>query len=637
MKKLLPLIAILLFTLAFSKAQAQCNPDFNYSIQAGYVVNFTAAPSTSAGLSDHWNYGDGSFGNGATSSHTYSLSGTYNVWHYRRILINNNIICYDSAIKTITIAAGDCNLVANLAITQANTSSNTIYVSNTSTPSHSTDSVRYSFGDGTAGSGPSATHSYMQAGTYNVCIRVQQRNNQGQLTNCIKEKCQTVTIAQDSCALQVNFLMRLDSTAGNLRTYKFTNQSVPLSTTDSIRWTFGDGTSSSAVHPVHTYSQAGTYIVCLRVIKRNSAATLGCARDICKTLVITECPLQAAYTKKQDSTNWKKFYFTNTSVAPAANTVVLWTFGDGSSATTWNAVHEYATAGRYRVCLKISLGNTCVREICDSVTVAEPCVANSNYSYQRSASNYKTYSFTPSGLYTNATYTWSFGDGTSSSIPNPTHTYVANGTYIVCLKVNRGANCESTTCKSIQVQNTTVSACDSATVNFTAVALQPALPHKITFTATGSRPIIAQKWVITKYTNNGYVPYIILTTINPTYTFADSGTYRVCLLARMDNNCIREKCQQLIIVRNTNGNDCHVNPYPNPATAHVSTNVYLTQPQQIKVYIFNNQQTQVRYKLLNGTPGQNVITIEMLGLPAGIYTMKVVRGNRQCTAAFMKL
>lgn len=45
-----------------------------------------------------------------------------------------------------------------------------------------------------------------------------------------------------------------------------------------------------------------------------------------------------------------------------------------------------------------------------------------------------------------AKWTWSFGDGSKSTLKNPTHTYKKAGTYKVCLKV---CNAGQTSCKSV--------------------------------------------------------------------------------------------------------------------------------------------------------------------------------------------
>src|SRR5205814_8132109 len=57
-----------------------------------------------------------------------------------------------------------------------------------------------------------------------------------------------------------------------------------------------------------------------------------------------------------------------------------------------------------------------------------------------------------SGGSTGAIYfLWHFGDGldSTSTEPNPTHTYKKDSTYHVCLDVKNGTNCAFTTCRNI--------------------------------------------------------------------------------------------------------------------------------------------------------------------------------------------
>ena len=55
-----------------------------------------------------------------------------------------------------------------------------------------------------------------------------------------------------------------------------------------------------------------------------------------------------------------------------------------------------------------------------------------------------------SGSYT---YFWSFGDGTSSTDPFPTHQYANGGPYLLCLTIDDGAGCTSTSCDSVSVDS----------------------------------------------------------------------------------------------------------------------------------------------------------------------------------------
>ena len=53
-----------------------------------------------------------------------------------------------------------------------------------------------------------------------------------------------------------------------------------------------------------------------------------------------------------------------------------------------------------------------------------------------------------SGIFT---YSWDFGDNTSSTDPYPTHTYSGNGPYVLCLTIADNANCTSVHCDSISI------------------------------------------------------------------------------------------------------------------------------------------------------------------------------------------
>jgi hypothetical protein len=55
-----------------------------------------------------------------------------------------------------------------------------------------------------------------------------------------------------------------------------------------------------------------------------------------------------------------------------------------------------------------------------------------------------------SGTYT---FLWSFGDGTSSTDPFPTHTYANGGPYVLCLTIDDGQGCTSTHCDSVSVDS----------------------------------------------------------------------------------------------------------------------------------------------------------------------------------------
>lgn len=126
---------------------------------------------------------------------------------------------------------------------------------------------------------------------------------------------------------------------------------------------------------------------------------------------------------------------TNTSSSGAWD--YLWDFGDGITSNDENiGSHTYAIAGDYTVSLTVGNGS-CSETIMQTITIesqkpivdfdvdpTEGCVP-------------VTVSFTNTTQYAlEDSYVWNFGDGSTSKIKNPTHTYYQSGTYTVSLTAN---------------------------------------------------------------------------------------------------------------------------------------------------------------------------------------------------------
>jgi cytochrome c len=79
-------------------------------------------------------------------------------------------------------------------------------------------------------------------------------------------------------------------------------------------------------------------------------------------------------------------------------------------------------------------------------------------------------------------YAWTFGDGTTSTAANPAHTYTANGTYTVTLKVTDSTNLSSTANVIINVGNTAPTIRVDLPANGQVFAFGDTVPFKITVT-----------------------------------------------------------------------------------------------------------------------------------------------------------
>jgi PKD repeat protein len=631
---------------------APCNmvPDFTWTVTAANPLSIefhNTSTNTLATDSIRWTFGDGSSSNQINPVHTYAAAGTYTVClRIIRYNAGTTTPCVREICKTVVIPPL-CILVADFSSQPDSGNTLRIKFTNLSVPVTATDSLFWNFGDGTTLNGvqgnpnvANPTHNYANAGNYNVCLIVKKHPNTTSAP-CIKYTCKTVVVFAP-CTLVVNFTSQPD--AGNPLRIKFTNTSTPIAATDSVRWTFGDGTSVSGLqsdpnvaNPTHNYANAGNYTVCLRVKKNSNANTpVNCVREKCATIVVTPpCNFGVHFSWRLDSINVKKVYFTNLTTPPTPNAIAIWNFGDGSTATSWNAVHEYAQPGQYRVCLKVYSGTntTCFRESCDTVTVpvpVPPCIELSKYHYSVFPNDNQKYKFTPDYINNTFQYTWTFGDGTGSHDPIATHRYAQPGLYVACLTVWRGPDCASTTCKDIHVLPQIN--CDTAHVGYT-YQRNPNVPNRIQFFANATLPILDQVWTITKVGST--TAPVILHENNPVYLFQDTGYFRVCLKATLQGGCVKEYCNYIRIEQVSSA--CELQAFPNPAGATVNVNVYLTQPEIIHAYVYNSLNVLMLQQDQQGNTGNNLVTINIGNLAAGQYTIRLIYGNRVCYARFQKM
>src|SRR5207249_3226635 len=212
-------------------------------------------------------------------------------------------------------------------------------------------------------------------------------------------------------------------------------------------WTFGDGATSTAQNPSHTYAAGGTYTVTLTVTD-NQGATGSTSKSV--TVAAPNQPPNAAFTSSCTALTCS---FTSTSSDPDGSiSAYSWTFGDGATSTAQNPSHTYAASGTYTVTLTVTDNQAATASTSKSVTVTAPNQPPSA-AFTASCSGL-TCSFTSSSSDPDGSisaYTWTFGDGATSTAQNPARTYAAGGTYTVTLKVTDNQGATASTSKSITV------------------------------------------------------------------------------------------------------------------------------------------------------------------------------------------
>lgn len=143
-------------------------------------------------------------------------------------------------------------------------------------------------------------------------------------------------------------------TAGNLANFFAWNFSAT-----SYAWDFGDGNTSNAIFPVHTYAGPGNYNVCLTITDACGTGTL------CQDVLVCE-PLSANFT--WNSLTGSTVQFTDISQGNAA--AWQWDFGEqgpGNFSQQQNPSKSYQFPGYYYVCLEVTDSCGTIDTYCDSV------------------------------------------------------------------------------------------------------------------------------------------------------------------------------------------------------------------------------------------------------------------------------
>nr|MEE4266491.1 S8 family serine peptidase [Candidatus Krumholzibacteria bacterium] len=129
-----------------------------------------------------------------------------------------------------------------------------------------------------------------------------------------------------------------------------------------------------------------------------------------------------------------------------------WTFGDGGTSTAQNPGHTYTAAGSYTVSLTASNGDGSDTETKTGyITVTDPVQPTppvADFSGTPVSGDFPlAVQFTDLSANGPTSWSWTFGDGGTSTVQNPGHTYTAAGTYTVSLAVSNvyGSDTETKT------------------------------------------------------------------------------------------------------------------------------------------------------------------------------------------------
>lgn len=386
----------------------------------------------------------------------------------------------------------------------------------------------WDFGDGFSSYLQHPNHSYADDGTYLVTLTVQD------VPGATNSTSQTILVA--NMEPQVNFTIDPPS--------PYTSDVVTFNSTSvdadgylvNWTWDFDDGTYGYGESTSHSFGE-GSYSIILLVTDDDGATNF-----TIKPLTVVNMPPSVDFSfLPPNPTTADTIQFIDLSTDRGGRGIVNWSwvFGDGNTSYDQNPTHQYADNGTYLVTLTIRDNDGATNATSKSVVVSNVApVADFSYA-PITPSTSDTVTFTDlsadsDGILIN--WTWTFGDGNSSYLQHPTHQYVNNGYYAVCLRVTDDDNATDLICQTLLVSN------EPPAVHFTYAPLTPSTADLMTFTDTSTDAdgiIVNWSWDF----GDGTGSYLQ----HPTHQFVDNGTYNVSLTILDDDSDSNSTAIQITI------------------------------------------------------------------------------------------
>lgn len=447
---------------------------------APLTVNFNGTGSTAVRpiASYAWDFGNGETATGPTAFTTYSTPGTYQA----KLTVTDDQGDKDVSIQTITVNTPP-NVPPIAAIGSSGTGGQAPYTVNfdgtgSSDPDGSVASYAWNFGNDRTATTPTASATYTQPGTYTVTLTV--TDNQGATGTATRE-----IVVTGAPNVPPNAVIRTVSVAGTIPlTVNLSggNSNDPDGSIAGYAWDLGNGQTGTGAAIQAIYTEAGSYTVTLTVTDDRGATSS-------QTLVIEVsedsniAPGADFVADPVSGTSPLTVNFDGSASADVDGTIAsyAWNFGNGQNATgVTPPAATYTFPGTYVATLTVTDNKGATGTASQTITVtpppnqsptgtitATPTTGNAPLLVQLSSAG----SADPDGAITG--YSWNFGNGNTSTSPNPSAIYNTAGVYTVQLTVtdNQGAT-------SVKSQTVTVNP-----------ANQPPVPSIAASTLTGPSPL----------------------------------------------------------------------------------------------------------------------------------------------------
>ncbi len=303
-------------------------------------------------------------------------------------------------------------------------------------------------------------------------------------------------------------------------TVNFTDTS-PESATE-IEWDFGDGNTSDAANPSHTYEVPGCYTV------RLSRTAQGCPSVVYASECIKVDPQPDVWYANDNNIGCALPHIVNFSAISSSAVAWSWDFGDGNTSDEQNPTYSFESFGEFPVTLTVTNVYGCTNSATvNTINLTELKAVLDDTDISGCAP--LDVALTESSISVTDITSWNWEvKSTSNSYTStdeaPTFSVIDTGVYDVVLIVANTLGCQDTTTfsQSIEVGTPPV-------INFTADPVETCIEWDINFTDASSPNIETWFWDFGNGENS--------TEQNPTLSYPDTGYYDISLVGT-HNGCV---------------------------------------------------------------------------------------------------
>jgi gliding motility-associated-like protein len=552
-------------------------------LNAKFVDLLSAAGSGTITQWD-WNFGDGSTSTEQNPNHTYTASGAFGVF----LKVTNSNGCSQVASKSKFIKVSSTPKADFVPAVPLYCSFPVTVSFNNTTAGASNISYTWVFDDGKISNVVSPLRDYASAGSYSAILVAK---TQAGCTDSIKK---LFTLQPKS----VSFSGPDSICVSAPGTYTITSNPTP----SAISWDMGDGTKYSTPVANHVYKAAGTYNVKLIY------SFTGCTDTVSKTVVVDPLPL-VNFTSL-DTVSCKAPLAVNFIEQSAGALKWQWNFGDSATSVNQNPSHIYNAPGKYTVSLTATDRNGCTgtKEKTAFIKIVSPSATITNLP----ANGCIPFTYSPTYSITSvdgvSSYFWNFGDGFTSTAPQPSHIYPSTGSYTITLAYTTTGGCKDT----VTVSNG-VMVGDKTSLDFTVDTTKICSSHLVYFAPVVNAAISSYLW---NFGDNS-----TSTQQNPSHHYTDSGYYSVTLSVNV-GGCVSSIKKDSIIRINV-------------AIAKFDFVKSCTQRDSVAFFNTSLNATSVKWNFGDGGTSTNTNQTHIFKAP-GNYLVTLIAYNGNCSDTIVK-